>query len=105
MPTATTEYLSELDGLQHRLDSWPYIRMERRTDCVVLRVRDLVVGTLNPVSGAVSVTVPRDAASRGTAHGMSVRVTDGETRAAAEALLRWRVEIERFGPQLRASSP
>jgi hypothetical protein len=62
----------------------------------------------------VSVTVPRDAAGptleghsrlRGTADGVRVRVSDGDARTAAEALLRWRVELERFGPQLRAASP
>lgn len=79
MPTATAPYVSELDELPNRLDSWPYLRVERRSDCVVLRVRDLVVGTLNPVSRAVSVTVPPGAAWCGT--------------------------IERFGPQLGAASP
>jgi hypothetical protein len=33
------------------------------------------------------------------------RVTDGDTRRTAEALLRWRVESERYALQLRDASP
>jgi hypothetical protein len=59
----------ELGALLDDLDSWLYLRVERATDCVTLRVRDT------------------------------------DSRTAAEALLRWRVDVERFGPQLRAASP
>jgi hypothetical protein len=34
-----------------------------------------------------------------------VHVTDHDSRAAAEALLRWRIALERFAGQLRAASP
>jgi hypothetical protein len=63
----------ELGALLNDLDSCLYLRVERVTDCVTLRVRDAIVGT--------------------------------DSRTAAEALLRWRVDLERFGPQLRAASP
>jgi hypothetical protein len=42
---------------------------------------------------------------RGTHDGVSVHVTDVDSRRAAEALLRWRIELERFAPQLRNAAP
>jgi hypothetical protein len=104
----------EVEELLHHLDSWPYLHIERRTDCAILRTRDLVVGTLNLAMHAVSVNVPPDAVGpmlesdpllRRTTDGVGVRVTDSESRTAAETLLRWRVDLERFAPQLGAASP
>jgi hypothetical protein len=103
-----------LDELLRRLDSWAYLRIERRPGCVILRVRDLVVGALNLASHVLSVDVPGDMVGplleaqphlRATKDGVSVHVTDLDSRAAAEALLRWRIDLERFGPQLLAASP
>jgi hypothetical protein len=103
-----------LDEFLRRLDSWAYLRIERRPGCVILRVRDLVVGTVNPASQIVSVDVPAGMVDRllhahpqvrETKDGMSVHVSDLDSRAAAEALLRWRIDLERFGPQLLAASP
>jgi hypothetical protein len=45
----------EVEELLHHLGSWPYLHIERRTDCAMLRMRDLVVGTLNLVTHALSV--------------------------------------------------
>jgi hypothetical protein len=98
----------------HHLDSWPYLHIERRTDCAIMRTHDLVVGTLNLVMHALSVNLPADAVGprlashpllRRTTDGIGVHVTDSESRTAAETLLRWRVDLEPFAPQLRAASP
>jgi hypothetical protein len=103
-----------LDELLHRLDSWAYLRVERRPGRAILRVWDLVVGALNLATHVLSVDVPGDMLGRlleaqphlrKTKDGVSVRITDVESRAAAEALLRWRIELERFGPQLLVASP
>jgi hypothetical protein len=105
---------SELGELLRHLDSWVCLRVERRTDRVTLRVHDVVVGTLNLQSCGLLVNVPPGMMGplleghpqlRGTRDSVSVRVNDADSRAAAEALLRWRVEIERYAPQLRAASP
>lgn len=103
-----------LDELLHRLDSWPYLHVERRPGCAILRMRDLVVGALNLASQVLSVDVPGEMVGRllearphlrETKDGVSVHISDVDSRAAAEALLRWRIEVERFGPQLLAASP
>ena len=98
----------------HHLDSWPYVNIERRTDGAILRMRDRVIGTLNLETHALLVNVPPDAVGpmlegdprlRRTTDGVSVHVTDIESRTAAEALVRRRVDLERFAWQLRAASP
>jgi hypothetical protein len=103
-----------LDELLRRLDSWAYLSIERRPGCVILRVRDVVVGDLQLASRVLSVDVPGEMLGpllrvhphlRETKDGVSVQVTDLDSRAAAEALLRWRIELERFGWQLLAASP
>lgn len=113
-PCAHSQGLGEVGELLEHLDSWPYLLVDRRTDRVILRLRDLVIGTVNLVMPAVSVHVPPDAVGpmlerdplrRPTTDGVSVHVTDSESRAAAEALVRWRVDLEVFGPQLHAASP
>jgi hypothetical protein len=113
-PSIGTQYPGEVEELLHHLDSWPYLHIERRTDCAILRMRDLVVGTLNLVMHALSVNVSPDAVGpilerdprlRRTTDGVSVHVTDSESRTAAETLLRWRVDLERFAWQLRDASP
>jgi hypothetical protein len=105
---------SELDELLRRLDSSPYVHTERRSNTAVLRVQDAVIGSLNLATRALSVDVPADKAApllqrheqlRETKGGVRIDVTDLESRTAAEALLRWRVELERFAPQLLAASP
>jgi hypothetical protein len=104
----------ELDELLHRLECWPHLGLERCGACVTLRVRDDVIGVLNLETCALTAYVPAEMVSpllendpqlRGTSDGASVHVTDAETRRAAESLMRWRIELERFGPQLREASP
>jgi hypothetical protein len=111
MPAINTP---ELAKLLRRLDAWLYVHVERRTDRVTVHVRDAMVGTLDLESRSVVVNVPRGMAGllleghpqlRGTDDSVSVCVRDPDSRAAAEAALGWRIELERFGPQLRAASP
>ena len=111
---ADARYPGEVEELLHHLDSWPYLHIERRTDCAILRMRDLVVGTLNLVTHTLSVNVPPDAVGpmlegdpplRRTTGGVSVQVTDIESRTAASTLVLRRVDLERFAWQLRAASP
>ena len=111
-PTDTRD--GDVRELLRRLDSWLYLRVEHRPDCVILRVHDVVVGTLSPASGTLSVPVPRDMVDvllechqqlRSTGDGVSLPVRDADSCTAAEELLRWRVELARYAPQLRAASP
>jgi hypothetical protein len=103
-----------LDDFLRRLDSLTYLIIERRPGRVILRVRELVVGDLDLATRVLSVDVPGEMLGpllqahphlQETKDGVSVRVTDLDSRAAAEALVRWRIELERFGGQLLAASP
>jgi hypothetical protein len=111
MPPITEPPLTDLLSC---LDSSPYIKIERRTDRVTFRVRDVIVGTLNLATRTVSVNTPSDKVPvlvagyprLVAAHdSVSLQVSDTDTRATAETLLHWRTNLERFGPQLRAASP
>jgi hypothetical protein len=104
----------ELAELLRHLESSPYLAIERRADGVTLRVRERVVGTLNLASHDLSVTVPSGMVRLlvdnhpqlvETKDGVVLRVIDPDSCTAAEALLRWRVDLERFAGQLRAASP
>ena len=104
----------DVEELCHRLDAWPYLRVERRTDRAILRVRDVTVGTLHLSTHTLAVSVPPFRVSavlqsyaklRQTGDGVSLHVTDSDSRATAEALLRWRINLERFVPQLGVASP
>jgi hypothetical protein len=103
-----------IERLLHRLGSWPYVAVERGMDSALLHARDLVVGTLDLAGGSVWVDVlpyaaepevERHPALRRTSRGIGVHVDDGASRAVAEELVRWRVGLERFAPQLGAASP
>jgi hypothetical protein len=114
--TVSRRQPGELEELLRRLGSWPYLRTELRGARMTLRVRsgDVVIGTLNLETRALTASVPPGMVSlllanrpqlRGTKDGVSVHVTDVDNRRAAEALLRWRIELERFAPQLHCASP
>jgi hypothetical protein len=79
-----------------------------------VRNGDVLIGTLNLETRALTASIPRGMVSlllanrpqmRATKDGVGVHVTDVENRRAAEALLRWRIELEWFAPQLRCASP
>ena len=111
---AGTPYRGELADLLHRLASCPCLQIERCPDGVTFRVRDLVVGRLDFRTHVLSVNVPPDRVPLllavhpllvGTKDSVSLRVSDIDSRTAAEASLRWRIGLERFAHQLRAASP
>jgi hypothetical protein len=106
----------ELGRLVRTLQCSPYFRVERRDDLVTLRsgVLDAAIGAVNLETGVLTVHVSPDVAGplleehprlRRTSDGVGVRVTNGATRRAAEVLIRWRMEVERYAPQLRNASP
>jgi hypothetical protein len=72
-----TQDRGEGEEILHHLDSWPYLH----------------------------AILERDPLLRRTTDGVSVHVTDSESRTAAGTLLRWRIDLERFAPQLRDASP
>jgi hypothetical protein len=99
-----------------RLDAWPFLRIERRGMRAVLYGgdRDQVIGTMDVRTGVLMVDVRPDAVGRllgchpqlqGVAGGVRLDVTDAGRGALAEGLLRWRLGLERFAPQLREASP
>jgi hypothetical protein len=106
----------ELGELLHRVDSWPFVRLELLGRCVTLHsgVRDRPIGVLNLDTLVLTVNVPPDMVSQlpkehqqpgARKDNVSVRVTDAASRSAAEALIRWRIDLVRFAPQLRDASP
>jgi hypothetical protein len=106
----------ELGELLDRVDSWPFVRLELWGHRVTLHsgVRDRLVGVLNLDTRVLTVNVPPDMVSPlpkqhqqpgARKDSVSVRVTDADSRSAAEALMRWRIALVRFAPQLRDASP
>jgi hypothetical protein len=107
---------AEPGRLLRRLDASPFIRVERRGRRAVLHVsdRDRVIGALDLWTGTLTAVVAPDLSRQLLAHdprlqvtrrGVRVDVTDAGSRMAAEALVRWRVDLERFAPQWREASP
>ena len=90
--------MSEAGRLLCDLGSWPFVRVERRGARAFLygAVGGDRFGTLDLSTGALAVDL--DA-------GVRLDVIDAASRRAAEALIRRRVDVERFMPQLREASP
>src|SRR4051812_30888653 len=91
--TGVPQSSGEIQALLEQLGSWPYLEIERHSGCVILRTRELVVGTLDLEVSDVWVDVPPYAVGpeldghaglRRTSRGASVKVGDGESRLAAE---------------------
>jgi hypothetical protein len=107
---------AESSRLLRRLDAWPFLRIERRGQRAVLygSVRHQVIGTLDLRTGTLTADVGPDLSRelreshprlQVTRRGVRLDVTDAGSRMAAEALVRWRVDLERFAPQWREASP
>jgi|tagenome__1003787_1003787.scaffolds.fasta_scaffold19406928_1 hypothetical protein len=107
---------AEASRLLSRLDTWPFVRIERRGLCAVVYGGDCdqVVATLDLRSCVLTADVAGELRRRlldhhprlqPTGHGVRLHVTDAEDRLAAEALLRWQIDLERFAPQWREASP
>jgi hypothetical protein len=106
----------ELAELVRTLQSSLYLRVEVQDGWVALRsgIREGAIGAVNLETGALTARVPRDMVGpllrehrrlRRTSDGVGVRVTDRATCRAAEVLIRWRMEVERYAPQMRNASP
>ena len=115
-PSAADGSLAESSRLLRRLDAWPFLRIERHGRHALLYGghRDRPIGTVDVRSGMLTVDVAPDLVGsvlerhprlRVTDGGLRLGVTDAESRAAAEALVRWRIGLDRFASQLRAASP
>jgi hypothetical protein len=99
-----------------RLGDWPFLRIERHGERAVLHGgdRDRVIGTVDVRTGTLTVVAgpelvgplaARHPDLEVTGRGVRLAVTDARRRAAAEALVRWRIDLERFAPQRREASP
>ncbi|HWI74991.1 MAG TPA: hypothetical protein VNT55_23720 [Baekduia sp.] len=102
--------------LIRRVRQWPFLRVDLRGDDAALHsgLRDALVARLDLLTGALTVFVAADLArplvatepllrlGRG---GVDLAVVDDDSRRAAERLIRWRIDLERFGVQLREASP
>jgi hypothetical protein len=115
-PQSADGSLAEPRRLLRRLDSWPFVRIERRGVRAVLYggVGDRVIGTLDVRTGMLTADLGPDLSRQllenhpqlqGTSRGVCLGVTDAASRMAAEALVRWRIDVERFAPQWREASP
>jgi hypothetical protein len=106
----------QLGRLVRTLRSWLYLRVEPQDGWVALRsgVREVALGVVDLDTGALTANVPLDMLGslleehrqlQPTEDGVTVRVTDVASRRAAEALIRRRIEFERYAPQLHNASP
>jgi hypothetical protein len=104
----------EFAELLRHLGSSPYVEIERSTGSVSFRANARVIGALNFRSRVLSVHIPSNMVPPlldshpqlvGANDGVRLRVIDTNSRAEAERLLRWRIELERFAPQRRVASP
>jgi hypothetical protein len=90
--------------------------VDRRHGDAALRsgLRDGPIARLNLRTGALTVFVNADMVRslvetqpmlRLTRDGVRLDVIDAESRRTGERLIRWRIGLERFGPQMREASP
>jgi hypothetical protein len=101
-------------ALVARLEAWPFLRIQRRGTEVALCFGNQTIGTVDIRSGVLTVYVGGDLSSgllerhprlQVGVGGVRLNVTDAEGLHAAEALLRWRMDVGRFAPQWRDASP
>ena len=113
---SSREPTTEAGKLLRRLESWPFLRIERRGACAVLHsgVADRVIGTLDLATGTLTTDLTRDLIHplledhprlQVTGGGVRLDVVDVGCRRAAEALVRWRIDVERFATQMHCASP
>jgi hypothetical protein len=108
--------LDEARMLVRRISAWPFVRVDLRGDAAAVRsgVRDTFIARLDLRTGALTVFVLADMVDRlvatepllrVTCDGVRLDVSDAATRRAGERVIRWRIDLERFSPQLREASP
>jgi hypothetical protein len=108
--------LGDAWALLRRVALWPSVRVDVRGDDAAVHsgAGDACIARLNLRTGALTAFVRPDLvgalveAQPGvqlTRDGVRLNVSDQGSRTAAERLMRWRIDLERFGPQLREASP
>jgi hypothetical protein len=114
--TAADPRPSEARVLVQRVSAWLFVRVELRGEDAAVHsgVRDACVARLDLGTGALTAFVVVDLVGalletepllRVTRDGVGLDVIDADSRRAGERLLRWRIELERFRPQLGEASP
>jgi hypothetical protein len=117
MSTVTPFTRSELAyALVDQLSTWPFVRVERlgRRATVLSGVQELAVGVIDLREGQLTVAVPPGLAGplaerhpllEPAGRGVRIALSDDEHCAAARAILRWRIDRERFAAQGAEASP
>ena len=106
----------EAHALVARVGLWPFVRVDVQGDHAALHSggRDACIASLDLVTGALTAFVPtglRDSLVRTeplvrlARDGVRVDVVDAESIRTGERLIRWRLDLERFGGQLLDASP
>ncbi|HEY6762153.1 MAG TPA: hypothetical protein VI318_21825 [Baekduia sp.] len=108
--------LVEAVELVRRVRMWPFVRVTIEADSAALHsgVRDTFIARLDLRTGGLTAYVAGDQGrplvaaeplARSTRNGVRIEVVDAESRRAGERLIRWRIDLERFGVQFREASP
>jgi hypothetical protein len=108
--------LSEAHELVRRVSRWPSVRVESNglEAAVHSNPGGARVARLNLLTGALTGFAVGDMESsllatesrlRVTRDGVHLEVVDPDSREAGERLIRWLVDLQRFGPQLGEASP
>src|SRR3954468_12518428 len=116
LPSSRRAVVAEALELVRWVRRWPSARVEVEGACTTIHsgVGDLRIARLDLGTGGLTVFVGADLARqvirsdprvRATRDGVRLDVHDADSRAAGERVLRWRMDLERFGPQLREASP
>ena len=104
------------DDFLDRVACWPSVCIERRGDRATLRSRypGSVLATVNRRTAVFAVHIPSSLAIELADTAMAPHVgadsarlviADASSRRAAESLLRWRLDLERFAWQALEASP
>jgi hypothetical protein len=103
-------------ALVSRVRLWPFARVEAQGACTTIHsgAGDACIARLDLTTGALAVFVAADLArllarseprARATRDGVRLDVRDADSGAAGERMLRRRIDLVRFGPQLAEASP
>jgi hypothetical protein len=108
--------VGEALALVRRVRLWPFARIEAQGACTTIHsgVGDACIARLDLTTGALAVFVAADQArllaqseprARATRDGVRLDVRDADSGAAGERMLRWRIDLVRFRPQMADASP
>jgi hypothetical protein len=102
--------------LTRRVRRWPSARVVMNGSCAAIHsgVLDARIARIELGTGLLTVFVLADLARplvaaellvRPTRDGLCLEVRDATAQATGERVLHWRIDLERFGSQLRYASP